>query len=70
MRTYQQVIGERSVAGSPGRRWPERISWMRPRWPSRASRSIEVIQRRARQAQVQERAWGSVPDPRWHRGRR
>jgi hypothetical protein len=70
MRSYQQVIGERSVAVSPGRRWSGRISWMRQRRPSRAGRSIDVIQRRVRQAQVQERAWGSVPDPRWYRGRR
>jgi hypothetical protein len=70
MRTNEQIIGKRPVVVSPGRRWPEPISRMKPSWPPRASRSVDEIQRRARQAQVQERSWGSVPDPRWHRGRR
>jgi hypothetical protein len=70
MRAYQQAIGERPVAVSPGRRWPERISRMRPSRRDRAGRSVEVIQRRVRQAQLQDRAWNYVPDPRWSGGRR
>ena len=70
MRTYQQVIGERPVAVSPGRRWPGRITRMGRSRSERAGRSIDVVLRSVRQAQMQQRVWEYIPDPRWHRGRR
>lgn len=68
MRSYSQTIGERSLAVVPGRRWPERISRIRPSGRARADRRVEAIERRMRQAQVQDRVWGYVPDPRWYWG--
>ena len=67
MRSYPQVIGKRPVVVAPGRRWWERISRMRRGRRERASRSVDVIRR---QAQLEQRAWDHIPDPRWHRGRR
>ena len=70
MREYPQAISERRVVVAPGRRWPDWINRITPRDLARAGRRAEVIERRARQAQAQERAWAAIPDPRWHRGRR
>jgi hypothetical protein len=69
MRGYPEAMG-RPVAVPPSRRWPDRISRISPRRYARIASHIEAIELRARQAQVQQRAWAAVPDPRWHRGRR
>jgi hypothetical protein len=70
MRSYSEAIGKRSVAVSPGRRWPEWISRLRSSRRDRAGWPVEMIQRRAYESRSQQRIWASIPDPRWHRGQR
>jgi hypothetical protein len=65
---YPQAIGERPASVAPGRRWLERITRIKRRRRAHPGPRVDVIERRAHEARLQERAWNYVPDPRWHRG--